>query len=274
VSDQGTFLAYRNWVEEVLNASITSSVESFSGRGPQNVKTRESDDFWRFPVADGASSAILSIDFGADRSVGLITTQFPRGVYPGVSESNPVFASTDTIRVRLLDASNTQLFDSGTDAADIVVGYMSWYLKLDTATTARKVEITYTPTSRIASGFCDVGSVGAWSIIEPAVGFSYPAGFGWIPSAETAQTPGGRVYTARFEPRRRWQLAFEMLTNSESLLVDEMLRYSGGARQVFVRRGDLPVGRDAMHALVSASRDIESVIASHRSAPLTFEEFI
>jgi hypothetical protein len=116
--------------------------------------------------------------------------------------------------------------------------------------------------------------LGAWSIIEPDVGFSYPGGFGWRHNTDNQRSATGRLYSARFDPLRRWSLTFDALTNDESITIDEMLRYSGGARQVFVRRGDLPTGKDALLGLVSAGRDMEARNVTHRQQALTFEEFI
>lgn len=271
---QGTFLAYRNWVEE-SNTTLETAVEEQGTRVVANLKTREADDFWRFPVADGSSTATVTATFAADQTIGVVTTQFPRGTYTGVSESSPNFASGDTIRYRLLDASDNELADSTTAASGVVAGYMTHYWKPDNAVASvRKVEATYNALSRVDAAFCDVGMLGAWSIIEPSVGLSYPGGFGWRHNTENQRTTTGRVYAARFDPTRRWDIAFDYLSNAESLLIDEMLRYSGGARQVFIRRGDLPVGRDAMLALVSATRDMESRTPTLRQQAMTFEEFI
>ena len=152
---------------------------------------------------------------------------------------------------------------------------MTHYIKPTSAITGvRKVEATYTATSRETAGFCDVGMLGAWSIIEPDVGFSYPGGFGWRHNTDNQRSATGRLYSARFDPLRRWSLTFDALTNDESITIDEMLRYSGGARQVFVRRGDLPTGKDALLGLVSAGRDMEARNVTHRQQALTFEEFI
>lgn len=273
-NDQGTFLAYRNWVEE-SDTTLATAVDEQGNRVVANLKTRESDDAWRFPVESGATSAVVTATFAADQTIGVVTTQFPRGEYPGVTESSPNFISTDTIRYRLLDASDVQLADSGTVASGVVTGYMTHYWKPDSAVSGvRKIEATYDAPSRETATFCDVGNLGAWSIIEPSVGFSYPGGFGWRHNTENQRTVTGRFYAARFEPLRRWSITFDFLSNAESLTLDEMLRYSGGARQVFIRRGDLPVGKDAMLAVVSAQRDMESRTATLRQQSLTYDEFI
>ena len=75
-NDQGTFLAYRNYVEE--SATTLATVAQVQGdRIVDNLKTRESDDFWRFVVAGGATTATVTATFAADQSIGAITTQFP-----------------------------------------------------------------------------------------------------------------------------------------------------------------------------------------------------
>ena len=174
-----------------------------------------------------------------------------------------------------MDSVDVELWDSGTVSSGVVAGYMTHYIKpASIITGVRKIEATYDAASRVSAGFCDVGNLGAWGILEPSVGFSYPAGFGWRANTENQRTSAGRLYAARFDPLRRWSLTFDFLTNAESLLVDEMLRYSGGARQVFIRRGDLPAGMDAMLAIVAAGRDMESRTAERRQQALTFEEFI
>jgi hypothetical protein len=273
-NDQGHFLAYQNWVEERATVLATTTDDQ-GNRVVANLKTRESDDVWRFPVAVDAVTATVTVTFDADKTIGVVTSGFPRDEYPGISEANPSFGATDTIRYRLLDASDVQLADSGTNASGVVPGYMSHFWKPGAAVTGvRKLEATYAATSRIAAGFCDVGTIGAWPIIEPNVGFAYPAGFGWRHNTENQRTPTGRVYSAGFDPSRRWSLELDFLTNDESMIIDEMLRYSRGARQVFIRRGDLPTGKDAMFALVSTTRDMESRTATHRRQVFTFDEFI
>ena len=273
-NDQGTFLAYLNYVEDE-NTTLTTAAEEQGDRVVDNLKTRESDDFWRFAVSGGATSATVTATFSSDQTIGLVTTQFPRGTYTGVSEASPNFASTDTIQYRLLDSGDSELADSTAAASGVVAGYMTHYWKPDSAVSGvRKIEATYDAASRVSAAFCDVGMLGGWSSIEPDVGFSYPAGFGWRHNTENQRSATGRLYTARFEPLRKWSLMFDWLSNSESMVVDEMLRYSGGARQVFVRRGDLPSGKDAMHAVLSAVRDAESRTPAVRQQALTFEEFI
>ena len=168
-----------------------------------------------------------------------------------------------------------ELADSTAEASGVVAGYMTHYWKPDTPVAGvRKIEATYDAASRVSAAFCDVGMLGAWSIVEPSVGFSYPGGHGWRPNTENARTVTGRLYTARFEPLRKWSLTFDYLTNAEAAIIDEMIRYSGGARQVFVRRGDLPAGRDAMLAAMNAPRDMEWRTADRSQQALTFEEFI
>ena len=273
-NDQGTFLAYRNYVEEA-DTTITTAADVEGDRVAANLKTRESDDFWRFAVSAGNLTQSVTAEFASDQTIGVVTSQFPRSEYTGVSEASPAFAASDQIRYRLLDSADVELWDSGTVAAGVVVGYMTHYIKPSSAVAGvRKIEATYTATSRETAGFCDVGMLGAWSIIEPAVGFSYPGGYGWRPNTDNQRSATGRPYSARFDPLRQWQLTFDVLTNDESMTVDEMLRYSGGARQVFVRRGDLPVGKDGLLALVSAPRSMESRTATHRQQALTFDEFI
>lgn len=273
-NDQGTFLAYRNYVE--LASTVLDTVAAVQGdRTAANLKTRESDDFWRFAVAALSTSATVTATFAEDQTIGLVTTQFPRGEYPGVSETSPNFSATDTVQYRLLDASDVELADSGAVASAVEVGYMTHYWRPNSAVAGvRKIEATYDAVSRVTAGFCDVGMLGAWPVIEPNVGFSYPGGFGWQLNNETSRTTTGRFYGARFEPLRRWSLIFDFLSNSESMTLDEMIRYSGGARQVFVRRGDLPAGKDAMLAIATPLRDMESRTASLRQQSLTFDEFI
>lgn len=270
----GSFLAYRNYIEESDTTLETVALEQ-GDRLVANLKTRESDDAWRFAVSEGSTSATVTATFAADQTIGVASTQFPRGVYPGVSESAPNISSTDTIRYRFLDDSDAELWDSTAAASGVVPGYMIHFAKPDSPIEGvRKVEATYDAASRESAGFCDVATLGAWPIIEPDVGFVYPAGFGWQHNRESQRTPAGRRYTARFDPTRRWNLSFDFLSNDESMIIDEMLRYSGGARQVFVHRGDLPAGKNAMHALVTAGRDMESRTGELRQQALNFEEFI
>lgn len=270
----GTFIAYLNYVELSTTTLATAALVQGT-RTVDNLKTREADDAWRFEVAPGETTQAVTATFAADKTIAVVTTQFPRGTYPGVSEDAPNFISTDTIRYRLLDASNAQLADSGTVASGVVTGYMTHYWKPSNAVSGvRKIEATYNATSRASAGFCDVGMLGGWTIIEPNVGFAYPGGYGWLLNNETARTTTGRVYAARFEPLRRWALSFDFLSNAEAMSLDEMIRYSGASRQVFVRRGDLPAGQDAMLAFVNASRELESRTAELRQLSLTFEEFI
>lgn len=275
-NDLGTFLAYRNYIEDA-STTLATAAEEQGDRVVANLKTREADDFWRFEVTGGATSATVTATFTADRTIGCVTTQFPRGEYPGVSEDAPAFLSTDTIRYRLLDASNNLVTggDSTAQASGVVVGYMTHYWKPASAVSGvRKIEATYDAASRVSAGSCDVGMLGAWPLIEPNVGFSYPGGFGWRHNTENARTTTGRIYSARFEPLRRWSLIFDFLSASERMTIDEMIRYSGGARQVFVRRGDLPAGQDAMLALLSTQRDMEARTAALYQQPMTFDEFI
>lgn len=270
----GTFLAWRNFIE-YATTTLATVTEEQGTRIVDNLKTQESDDFWRFPVTGGSTSATVTATLAANQTVGVVTVQFPRETYPGVSEDAPNFAATDTIRVRLLDASDVELADSTALESDVVAGYMTWFWKPDAAVASvRKVEVTFDATSRVSAGFCDVGMIGAWSIMEPNVGFSYPGGYGWRQNNESARTTTGRLYTARFEPSRRWSLIFDYLSNSEAEQFDEMIRYSGGARQVFVRRGDLPTGKDAMLAVLSVPRDMEARTATLNQQSLTFDEFI
>ena len=270
----GTFLAYRNFVELSTTTLATAAAE-VGDRLVANLKTREADDAWRFEVAALATSATVTATFAADQTIGVITTQFPRGEYPGVSEDAPNFISTDTIRYRMLDSVDAELDDSGVVASAVVNGYMTHYYKPSSPIAGvRKIEATYDAASRVTATFCDVGMLGAWGIIEPNVGFSYPGGYGWLLNNENARTTTGRLYAARFEPLRRWSLTFDFLSNSEAMTLDEMLRYSGAARQVFVRRGDLPAGQDAMLAVVNPIRDTESRTAALRQMAMTFDEFI
>lgn len=273
-NDQGTFLAYRNYIEDSDTTLVTDAVV-LGDLVVDNLKTTESDDFWRIDTASGPPTGTVTATFSEDRTIGAITSQFPRGVYPGVSETALAFGSTDTIQYRLLDASDVELWDSGAVASGVVAGYMTHYIKPSTAISGvRKLEATYVATSRTSASFADIGMLGAWPIIEPSVGFSYPGGYGWRLNNETARTTTGRVYSARFEPLRRWSIVFDFLTTSDAAALDEMLRYSGGARQVFIRRGDLPVGKNAMLALVTAPRDLEWQTGELLQQALTFEEFI
>lgn len=269
---QGTYFAYRNWVEE-SGVTFETDAEEQGDRIASNVATTQSDDFWR---VEGTDSAYLIVNFGQNRSVQAVSVQFPRGEYPGVSEATPAYGPADTLRFRLLDASDVALWDSGSDPSGVVPGYMIHVQKLDTAVSARKLRIDFQATSRVVDGvgFFDVGNVGAWSIFEPDIGFAYPANFGWILNTQNAKTPAGRLYTSRFEPVRRWSLQFDTLTNNESMSLDEMVRYSGGARQMLARRGDLPAGKDAMLCVMTALRDIESVTPTRRQWSATLEEFI
>lgn len=275
-NDQGTYLGYLNYIE----ASTTTLATAAEVQGDlivDNLKTRESDDFWRFEVGPGSTSATVTATLAADQTIGCVTTQFPRGTYTGVSEDAPAFGPSDTIRYRLLDAGGSLVTggDSTAVASGVVVGYMIHVWKpASPIAGVRKIEATYNAASRESSTFCDVGMLGAWSIIEPSVGFSYPGGFGWRHNIELARTTTGRPYGARFEPLRRWSMTFDFLTNAERMTIDEMIRYSGGARQVFVRRGDLPTGQDAMLALLSATRDMEARTADRWQQSLTFDEFI
>lgn len=270
----GTFLAYLNYIEPATTTLATAATEQ-GDRVVDNLKTREADDFWRFAVSGGSTSATVTATLASVQTIGVVTTQFPRGEYPGVSEAAPNFISTDTIRYRLLDASNVVLADTTAVASGVAAGYMTHYWKPGSPVAGvKKIEATYDAASRVSAGFCDVGNFGAWSIIEPSVGFSYPGGYGWLANNEVSRTTTGRLYAARFEPLRRWQLAFDFLTNSEAMTIDEMIRYSAGARQVFVRRGDLPAGKDAMLAVVNAVRDMESRTAELRIQSMTFDEFI
>lgn len=263
-----------NHIEDDATTIATEAVAQ-GARVASNLKTRESDDFWRFAVTGGATSATVTATLAADQTVAVVTTQFPRGEYTGVSESSPVFAPGDTVRYRLLDAGDVVLADSTTAASGVQVGYMTHYWKPDAAVSGvRKIEATYDAASRVSAGFCDVGMLGAWPILEPSVGFSYPAGYGWLTNTESSRTSTGRLYTARFEPLRRWSLTFDFLSNAEAALFDEMTRYLGGSRQMFIRRGDLPSGKDSMLAIATASRDIESRTPTIRQQTLTFEEFI
>ena len=285
-NDQGTFLAYRNWVEDE-GVKFTTDETAVSDRTVGNLATTKSDAFWRFNVGVALSdsesgesqecydaSASVVVDFGQLRNVDVMSVQFPRGVYPGVSETNPVFASTDKIEWRLLDDLDQELYSSGLIPSGIEVGYMVAFHELPVTVAARKMEVFFLATSRSDDGFCDVGTVGAWPKVEPNVGFTYPAGYGWRTNTENNRTPAGKLYTARFDPIRRWSLAFDALSNDESMILDELVRYAGGARQVFVKRGDLPDGKNAMHAIPLRSRDIDSITATLRQAAFTFEEFI
>lgn len=271
---QGTYLAFRNWVEE-SGVTFTTDAEEVGTRVASNVATTQSDDFWRVGgLSVGSDSAYLIIDFTVDRSVGAVSVQFPRGVYPGVSETEPAYGPSDTLRFRLLDAADSTLWDSGVNASGVVAGYMIVTARPNAAVTARKLRIDFAAPSRADATFFDVSNVGAWSILDPAIGFAYPAGFGWTANTQNIKTPAGRVYTQRFEPFRRWSLAFDTLSNSDSLEFDELVRYTGGARQSLVRRGDLPVGKDAMLCLIASLREIESLTPSVRQFTATFEEFI
>lgn len=273
-NDLGTFLAYRNYIEETAT-TLATAADVQGDRVVANLKTRESDDFWRFSVTGGSTSATVTATLSADQTIGCVTTQFPRDEYAGVSESAPTFAEADTIRYRLLDADDVELADSTATASGVVVGYMTHYWKPSSPVAGvRKIEATYDAASRVSAGFCDVGMLGAWSIIEPNVGFAYPGGYGWLLNTENSRTTTGRLYSARFEPLRRWSLTFDYLSNDESMTLDEMVRYSGGARQVFVHRGDLPTGKDSMLAILTPTRDIESRTATLRQASFTFDEFV
>lgn len=267
----GTFLAYLNKVED---ATLTTAADVQGERVVANLATRESDDVWRFLVSGGSTTATAIATWDSDQTVQVLTAQFPRTTYTGVSESSPSFASSDTIQWVLKNSGGTTIYDSTAEASNATPGYMTAYHKMASQlTTVRSLEVTFDATSRVSAGFCDVGMIGAWPIIEPSVGFSYPGGYGWRHNTNNQTTTAGRMYTARFDPMREWSLEFDFLTNDEANTIDEMNRYAGGARQVFVRRGDLPTGKDAMLALLSA-RSTQSRTATRRQAPLTFEEFI
>lgn len=270
----GTFLAWRNFIE-YATTTLATAAEEQGTRIVDNLKTQESDDFWRFEVDESASDATVTATFAADQAVGVATVQFPRETYPGVSEDAPNFAATDTIRIRLLDVDDVELADSGTVQSGVVAGFMTYYWKPDSPVSGvRKIEFTFDAASRVSAGFCDVGMVGAWSIMEPNVGFSYPGGYGWRHNTESARTPTGRLYTAGFEPLRQWSMTFDFLSNAEAALFDEMIRYSRGARQVFVHRGDLPAGKDSMLAVLTVPRAMEASTATLNQQSLTFDEFI
>ncbi len=261
--------------------TFETAVDDQGDRVALNLKTTESDDAWRFPVDVGSSSATVTAVLTADKTIKALSTQFPRFEYPGVSEDQPNVAVTDTIRYRLLDASDVELFDSTVlTMSDVLPGYMFHYRRLASEVTGvRKIELTVDAVSRgtlvDAAKFCDVGFLGAWQeLIDPDVGYAYPAGFGWPPRNENARTATGRLYSARFEPYRKWTLALDFLSNAESLIIDEMIRYTGGGRQMLVRRGDLPAGKDAMLAIVTTARDMESRTGERRQQPFTFNEFI
>lgn len=273
-NDQGTFIGVKNHVE-ASSTTFTTAVLEFGDRVASNLATTQSDDAWRVgALSGGSTSAQVTIEFTAERSVDALSTQFPRGIYPGVSEDEPNFAATDTIRYRLYDASDVELYDSTAQASGVVPGYMLHTVELDQSYQAKKLVVDFDAVSRAAATFFDVASIGAWETISPSVGFAYPGGFGWKLNNESQTTIAGRTYTARFEPKRRWSIVFDFLSNADSLQIDEMIRYSGGARQVLIQRGDLPTGKDAMLALVSPSRDMESRTATLRQQALTFEEFI
>lgn len=271
-NDQETWLAYRNWVES-SGVTFTTAAAAQGDLVAKNVATRESDDAWRVDVSSDHSASI-TIDFGQDREVGVITQQFPRGTYPGVSDETPSYGSSDTIQYILQDASDTTLYDSTVEASGVVAGFMTHWKRPSSAITARKLIVNYSAPSRVSAGFFDVGLIGAWPVIEPSVGLAYPADFGWMANAGRKKTAAGRTYTARFDPMRRWRFIFDALTNADSLEIDELIRYSGGARQIFARRGDLPAGKDAMHCLLQSARPIGSLTAAIRQSTLELEEFI
>lgn len=253
---------------------MTTAADVQGDRVVANLATTESDDVWRFLVTGGSTSATAIATWDTDQTIQVMSAQFPRTTYTGVSESSPAFASSDTVRWVLKDSGGSTIYDSTAEASNATPGYMVSYHKMDTElTTVRSLEVTFDAASRVSAGFCDVGTIGAWPIIEPSVGFSYPGGDGWRHNTNSQTTTAGRMYTARFDPMREWSLEFDFLTNDEANALSEMNRYAGGARQVFVRRGDLPTGKDAMHALLSA-RPFQSRTATRRQAPLTFEEFI
>ena len=279
-NSEGHFIAWKN-VIEADDVTFETAVEDQGDRVALNLKTTESDDAWRFPVATGATSATVTAVLTADKTIELLTTQFPRFEYPGVSEDMPNIATTDTIRYRLLDSADVELHDSTVlTASDVLPGYMFHYYRPSSPVSGvRKIELTVDAVSREtlddAFKFCDVGYLGAWEqLLEPDVGYAYPAGFGWPPRNENARTATGRLYSARFEPYRKWSLALDFLSNAESLNVDEMIRYTGGGRQMMVRRGDLPAGKDGMLAIVTTPRDMESRTGTIRQQSFTFNEFI
>ncbi|MEM6413202.1 MAG: hypothetical protein AAF720_00910 [Pseudomonadota bacterium] len=270
---QGTFLAWQNWVD-LADTTFHASQERTDNRVVANLSNAQSDDVWRVDIASGATSATATITLSQPRSVQLVTLQFPRFEYPGVSEVNPNFAKTDTIRIRLLDANENVVFDSTAQSANVEPGYMVYYVKLNAAVDTSKCELTLDAPSRVTQGFLDVGNLGLWPIWEPQRGFAYPASYGWVLNTENAKTPAGRLFTNRFDPFREWSLTFDTLTNQEAGQVEELIRYSGGARQVFVRRGDLEPSKDAMLCVVTRLRPIDSRTATLRQFSGTFEEFI
>jgi len=265
-------LAYKNWVE-YSGSTLTTSETEQGERVVSNLKTRESDDVWRVDVTSDTAASV-EVDFGEDRAVDVVTHQFPRGDYPGVSEEDPAYNSADTIQYLLKDAADVTLWDSGASASGLVTGYMTHWKRPSSTITARKLVVNYVATNRVTAGFFDVGNIGAWPIIEPSVGIAYPAGFGWDANNGIKETTAGKRYTARFDPLRRWSFIFDALSNDESMELDEMIRYSGGARQIFARRGDLPSGKDAMHCLVQSAREIESATPEIRGLSMALKEFI
>lgn len=273
VNSQGTYLAYRNWVEE-SDVEITTSATVVGDRLVTNLANSQSDDVWRVTVSGVSTSFSATFDFGVLRSIDILTCQFARGIYPGVDDDNPTFASTDTIRWRLYDLSDVLVYDSTASASGVAPGYMLAYHRTPSAQSAAKLVVDWNATSRASAGFVDVGSVGAWTAYDPNIGFAYPANFGWQPNNEVQRTSAGRIYTSRYEPYRRWTLLFDTLSNNESMSFDEMVRWAGGARQCFVRRGDLPAGKNAMLCLLTNVKDTESVTPEVREASATFEEFI
>lgn len=273
-NSQGTFLAYRNWLESADTTFVTST-DVVGSRAAENVLTQESDDFWRVGgLSVDNTAASLVAQMKSAQNIDAISVQFPRGTYPGVSDAVPNFAASDTIRYRLLDAAAVTLWDSGVLNAAVVPGYMTHYVRVSPPVAARQVRIDFDATSRADAGFFDVGNIGAWSAFEPAVGLAYPAKYGWRTNKQDQRTSAGRLYTTRFEPMRRWSLVFDALTDVDSARLDEMIRYTGGSRQVFVRRGDLPVGRDAMLAIIAADGDMDAVAHQLYQYTLLLEEFI
>lgn len=272
-NSMGAFIGTRNYADQsgVVYATEAGSVGE---RLVSNLASTRSDDVWRFLVGALGTTGECTVTLPADATIALVSVQFPRGTYPGVSEASPAFGPTDLLRVRLRGADDAVLWDSGA-VQGVQPGYGVWWARPPAPVAGvRSALFSFVAASRATAGFCDVASVGLWDLFEPRVGASYPAGFGWLPNIESERTPAGRLYTSRYEPMRRWSLDLEWLSNAESLTLDELNRRSGGALPVFVRRGDLPAGKDAMHALLTVNRLTESITPELRSVSATFDEFI
>jgi hypothetical protein len=277
---QGFFLGTRNWVEEE-GVTFTPETATIGDNSAGNVAYTNSDDVWRIngiEVAD--TSEQLVIDLAQDRQIDILSIFWPRSDYPGVNENNPNIATTDTLRVELLDAADVVLWDSTVyNPTDVDPNYMVHFLDISELTsvanrTARKVRITFDLPSRTTETFSDVEYIGLWTKFSPQVGLAYPAGYGWVLPTEIQEAPSGRRYTSGFEPFRRWSMVFDQISTDDGLTFDEMVRRNGRTFPIFVKRGDLPAGKNAMIAVIDSPGENEFVTPEELERTITVLEFI